>query len=192
VFDRDGDGCPLMFSALAPALIRRSPPGARIWQMFPDEHGFTYGANVGRPLSRGEVRLRSADPAAPPLIDTGYFTDPADMRAIVSSIQRLREMMQARVIRDVIRAELQPGPERRTDAEVEEDVRDKGDAAYHPMGTCRMGGDADSVLDPQLRVRGVEGLRVADNSVMPTPLCAATHGPAVMIGERASALIAGA
>jgi choline dehydrogenase len=161
-----------------------------VWEILPNEHGFQVSVAIGRPRSRGEVRLRSADPADPPSIFPRYFDEPEDMRALVRAVQRLRAMMRGPSLRDVISSELQPGSQvGEGDEALATDIRARSLNYYHPSGTCRMGGDAGSVVDPRLRVRGVDGLRVADASIMPAALCACTHAPAVMIGEKAADLI---
>jgi choline dehydrogenase len=174
---------------MAPALVMRGGVGARLRDLFPHEHGFAVSVSLGRPRSRGKIRLRSADPAAPPLIFPDYLSDPADMRALVAAVRKMRAMIREGDIRRVIAAELAPGEVPDDDDAIEADIRAKAGTFYHPNGTCRMGEDPGAVLDPRLRVRGVRGLRVADNSIMPTALTACTHGPAIMIGERAAALI---
>ena len=99
-------------------------------------------------------------------------------------------MMRERPIRDLIEAELTPGPIANDQAAIEEDIRARAATYFHPSGTCRMGSDPTAVVDPRLRVVGVEGLRVADASVMPAALNACTHAPTIMIGEKAAAMIA--
>jgi choline dehydrogenase len=185
------DGVSDMIVVMAPGLVRRAEMGAKVWDILPNEHGFQISVAIGRPQTKGDVRLRSANPADPPLISPRYFEEPDDMRRLVRGVQRLRDMMRGPAMRDVISNELQPGPECLDDGAVEAEIRERSINYYHPSGTCRMGADETSVVDPQLRVRGVEGLRVADASVMPSPLCACTHAPAIMIGEKAAALIAG-
>jgi len=99
-------------------------------------------------------------------------------------------MMRERPIRDLIETELTPGPIANDQAAIEEDIRARAATYFHPSGTCRMGSDPTAVVDPRLRVVGVEGLRVADASVMPAALNACTHAPTIMIGEKAAAMIA--
>ena len=175
---------------MAPGLTRRAVLGGKPWDMLPNQHGFQASVIVGRPQSRGEVRLRSSDPAAYPQISPNYFNDPQDMHTLVRAVRRLREMLTHPAISNVVSGELQPGSEVRDDDEsLRAEIRARSMSASHPMGTCRMGSDDGAVVDPSLRVRGVEGLRVADLSIVPSPLCACTHGPGIMIGEKAADFI---
>jgi choline dehydrogenase len=140
------------------------------------------------PKSRGTLRLASADPDAAPLIDPGYLTEPDDARVLLDGVELLRETFRSgRVASDV--AELHPGPQLRTRADLAADLPQRATTVYHPVGTCRMGSDERAVVDPQLRVRGVAGLRVADASIMPSITGGNTNAPALMIGEHAAALI---
>ncbi len=148
--------------------------------------------------SRGRVRLRSADPRHKPAIDPGYLSDGADLDPLVTAVGMAREFASARPLRRVLGAELAPGPDVRTDADLREWIRGSLGTIYHPVGTCAMGGDSrlaasklTSVVDPELRVRGVTGLRVADASVMPTVPRGNTNAPVIAVAERAADLIAG-
>jgi choline dehydrogenase len=143
----------------------------------------------GRPLSRGHILLRSADPTAHPRIFPEYFSEPDDLRALARSVLRLREMMRGSAIRDLIEAELAPGAIGNDEASIEQDIRARAATFFHPSGTCRMGSDPTAVVDPRLRVNGIQGLRVADASIMPAALNACTHAPTIMIGEKAAAMI---
>ena len=178
-----------MIVVMAPALITRGGIGWRLGDLFPDRHGFTVMVGVGRPLSRGHVLLRSSDPAAHPRIFPEYFSEPEDLRALVRSVCRMREMMRGPAIRNLIKAELVPGPVTNNQVAIEEDIRARAATFFHPSGTCRMGSDPTAVVDPRLRVNGIEGLRVADASIMPVALNACTHAPTIMIGEKATAMI---
>ena len=105
-------------------------------------------------------------------------------------MRRMRDMMRGPAIRDLIKAELVPGAVANDQAAIEEDIRARAATYFHPSGTCRMGSDPAAVVDPRLRVKGIEGLRVADASIMPAALNASTHAPTIMIGEKAAAMIA--
>lgn len=145
----------------------------------------------GLPRSAGEVRLRSADPQAAPVIRGRFFSDPSDLDALVSGVIFARELVAASAF-DALRAEeLAPGPGARTRGDIAAFLRATADTIYHPAGTCRMGPGDDAVVDASLRVRGLEGLRVADASVMPRLINTATHAACVMIGEKAADLIRG-
>ncbi|MFK4806907.1 GMC family oxidoreductase [Microbacterium sp. ZW CA_36] len=165
-------------------------------------HGLTVGAILLRPRSRGTIRLASADPTAPPLIDPAYLSDPegvdaATMLAGLAACERLIDTEALRAITTGDGAEplrwVQPeGGDRMTPVErAEVSLRRYSHTLYHPVGTARMGTDAASVVDPELRVRGVTGLRVADASVMPTVIRGHTNAPAIVIGEVAADLILG-
>jgi len=143
--------------------------------------------------SRGRIRLRSADPRHRPAIDPGYLSDGGDARALVAGLKMAREFVTARPMAAICKSELAPGAHVRSDAELLEYVRASVATLYHPVGTCAMGGESrwGSVVDPELRVRGVPGLRVIDASVMPTVTRGNTNAPTIAIAERAADLIAG-
>jgi choline dehydrogenase len=142
------------------------------------------------PKSRGTVRLLSADPTAAPEIDPRYLEDPDDVRLLLEGIKLSREIMNSRQLRGMIDGELHPGPAFASDEAIRGELPMRIHTVYHPVGTCRMGQDERSVVDPQLRVRGVAGLRVADASIMPTVTGGNTNAPAMMIGERCAELMA--
>ena len=157
----------------------------------PTEHGFSIGPTGVRPRSRGQITLRSADPFEHPAIDPNYLADPADLASLVEGLKVGREIA-AEASLDAFRGEeLSPGRGAASDAELGAYVRSTCETLYHPVGTCRMGADDDAVVDLELRVRGVDGLRVADASVMPTVPNGNTNAPAMMIAERAADLILG-
>jgi choline dehydrogenase len=144
--------------------------------------------------SRGRIRLRSADPRHRPAIDPGYLTDGGgDARALVAGLKMAREFVTAKPMAAICRSELAPGVHVRSDAELLGYVQSSVVTLYHPVGTCAMGGEArwGSVLDPELRVRGIDRLRVVDASVMPTVPRGNTNAPTIAIAERAADLIAG-
>jgi choline dehydrogenase len=170
--------------AMIPALITRGGVGFRLADLFPERHGFTVMVGSCRPLSRGHILLRSNDPTAHPRIFPEYFCEPEDLRALARSVRRMRDMIRERAIRDLIEAELAPGPIANEQAASEEDIRARAATFFHPSGTCRMGSDPTAVVDPRLRVIGLQGLRVADASIMPAALNACAHA-AAMIAEDA-------
>jgi choline dehydrogenase len=148
--------------------------------------------------SRGRIRLRSADPRHKPAIDPAYLSDLADLDPLVTAVGMAREFAAARPLSRMLGAEIAPGDGVRTDADLREWIRGNLGTIYHPVGTCAMGGDSrlaasklTSVVDPELRVRGVTGLRVADASVLPTVPRGNTNAPVIAIAERAADLIAG-
>lgn len=152
--------------------------------------GFSASVTQCRPLSRGKLQIRSADPIAPPSIQSNYLTDPLDARVLVSGLSILRDIYQQPSFRDLITVdEYMPGAQIQTTSELEEFARQKGGTVFHPVGTCRMGSDARAVVDAQLRVNGVERLRVIDASIMPTIVSTNTNAASIMIGEKGAALV---
>jgi choline dehydrogenase len=125
-----------------------------------------------------------------PRIFPEYFSEPEDLRALARSVRRMRDMMRGTPICGLIEAELTPGPIANEQAAIEEDIRARAATFFHPNGTCHMGSDQTAVVDPRLRVIGLQGLRVADASIMPAALNACAHAPTIMIGEKGAAMIA--
>jgi choline dehydrogenase len=144
-----------------------------------------------QPKSRGWVKLRSANPADAPRILTNMFDDPRDLDAMLRAIKLSRSIYAQAPLRDMILRETLPGPGNASDAELREYIRRNAGHRSHPVGTCRMGHDKDAVVDSQLRVHGIAGLRVADASVMPEVPSGNTNLPSIMVGERAADLILG-
>lgn len=178
----------LLQLCMAPALIIRRGPG--VFGVLPKAHGFSVLLYQGQPFSRGRVRLKSADPLAPPAIEAGVFADPRDLEIMAKGALRLRAMMAERPIRDVIDREIAPAPPAETLDALKSDIRANVSANYHVAGTCRMGQAADAVVDSRLQVHGLRGLRVIDASVMPTVVRANTYATTVMIAERGADFIA--
>jgi choline dehydrogenase len=145
---------------------------------------------VGSP-SRGQVRLASGDPNAKVATTFDYLAERADLDAFVVGVERAREIVAAGPLRGVIGKELHPGARAQTRAEVEQKIRAEMEHTYHPSCTARIGSEADGVVDPELRVYGVQGLRVADASVFPTVPHGNTHAPTVLVGEKAADLLRG-
>ncbi len=142
-----------------------------------------------RPTSRGHVRVRTPYPQDAPAITLNYLSTDEDRQVAIDSIRFTRRIMAARALAKYAPEEWKPGPELQTDAELQRAAGDLGTTIFHPVGTCRMGHDAQAVVDDELRVRGVQGLRVIDASVMPRITSGNTNAPTVMIAERASELI---
>jgi choline dehydrogenase len=150
-------------------------------------HGFSVGPVLLRPESRGSVRLASADPFAPPEIRANYLSSERDLRTLVEGVRLSRRIAAAPALAPFRGAEVLPGDEvADDDAALAEFVRRSAETLYHPVGTCKMGTGADAVVDAQLRVRGVAGLRVVDASVMPTIPSGNTNAPTIMIAEKAA------
>ncbi|MFZ1909573.1 MAG: GMC family oxidoreductase N-terminal domain-containing protein [Burkholderiales bacterium] len=151
-------------------------------------HGMSCHVCVLRPKSRGTLRLASRDARDAPLIDPRFLAEPEDLAALVRGFKLVRSILDAPALAAFASTELYTAKVQ-SDADIERAIRARTDTVYHPAGTCRMGSDAGAVLDPELRVRGVEGLRVADCSVMPSLIGGNTNAPAIMIGERAAEFI---
>jgi choline dehydrogenase len=155
----------------------------------PEGRGFTLGPTLIRPESRGSLRLRSADPADSPLLDPNYLAAEGDVRLLVDGIRICREIAAQSAFDPYRGEETHPGTTCVTESDLATYVRRVGETVYHPVGTCRMGSDSLAVVDAELRVRGVERLRVADASVMPTIIGGNTNAPVIMIAEKAAYLI---
>jgi choline dehydrogenase-like flavoprotein len=154
-------------------------------------YGFSCHVCVLRPKSRGSVGLASADPLAPPRIDPAFLADEGDAKLLLRGVRMTMDLLGREALSGFRGANVF-GEEGLADEALMELVRRRADTVYHPVGTCRMGTDELAVVDPQLRVRGVERLRVADASIMPTLIGGNTNAPAIMIGEKAAALLAAA
>ena len=142
------------------------------------------------PQSRGRLRLASADPTVAPLIDPGYLTEARDREVLLDGIELVRAVMATGKVAPDVR-ELHPGSAVAGRSALAEDLKTRVATVYHPVGTCRMGSDERAVVDPQLRVRGIDGLRVADASIIPSIPGGNTNAVSLMIGEHAAMMIAG-
>lgn len=155
----------------------------------PSEHSFYITVCLLHQKSRGRVTLRSADPTEPPRIALDLFSDPADFATMRAGLRAARDIYRQPPLSSMIDVETIPGPACRTDEELDAAIRRFGGITHHPVGTCAMGVGPHSVVDPQLCVIGIQGLRVADASVMPTIPGANTNAATVMIGEKAADLV---
>ena len=155
------------------------------------DHAVTFGPTLVAPKSRGRVWLRSADPSAKPRILTNTFAEPDDLRSMLDGMKMAREMAATDPMRSALGREIFPGSAAETDDDLIADIRNRVELIYHPVGTCRIGQDDMAVVDPELKVRGIEGLRVADASVMPVIPGGNTNAPTIMVGEKAADLIRG-
>jgi len=158
----------------------------------PPRHGFSIGVVALQPASRGVIALRSADPFAMPVIQPQYLSDPADAEVMMHGVTLARHIVAARPFDALRGGELEPGPGAQHAEDIEAWIRSRAHTVYHPVGSCRLGLDALAVVDPELRVRGIERLRVADVSVLPSIVRGHTAAVATAIGERAADLLRGA
>jgi choline dehydrogenase-like flavoprotein len=142
-----------------------------------------------RPKSRGEVTLESADPFADPLIDPKFLSDPEDMKDMVDGYKAMMKVMSSEHFSKYISEDTTRPVDINDDADIEQAMRELADTVYHPVGTCKMGDDDMSVVDSNLKVHKMKGLRVVDASIMPTLVGGNTNAPTIMIGEKASDLI---
>ncbi len=152
-------------------------------------YGYSCHVCVLRPASTGSVTLASADPMAAPAIDPNYLAEDSDLETLIKGAKMSREIMKTPPLAEYEHKELFGVRDGMSDADWEEIIRNRADTIYHPVGTCKMGVDAMAVVDPELRVHGMEGLRVVDASVMPTVTSGNTNAPTIMIAERAADLI---
>lgn len=154
-------------------------------------HGYGLVSVVLRPKARGHVTLSDAEPNSAPLIDPKFLSEPDDVGLLVKGLKISRRLLETPAWEKVRGREFRPGPQVETDDQLAAYARDTAVTVFHPVGTCRMGGDPGSVVDPELRVRGLDGLRVVDASVMPTLIGGNTAAPTMMIAEKASDMILG-
>ena len=182
-------------------------PGADLQIMYsltpPDSHVWVPGINTRPhdavsllfslllPYSRGSITLRSTDPMDAPRIRLNLLDDERDMKRLISGVRLAREVMSSSPVVELLTREFQPGAQVQSDEAIADFIRNSVQTSYHPTGTCRMGSDAAAVVDPQLRVNGVPGLRVVDASVFPAPIGGNTNAPTIMVAERAADLILG-
>ena len=142
-----------------------------------------------RPESRGHIELGSADPLAPPKMFANYLDAANDRECAVRAISFARKLANTEPMKGLVAEEMKPGPSATTDDAILDFARGNGATIFHPSGTCRMGDDDQSIVDPRLKLRGMEGLWIADCSVMPRLVSGNTNLPAIMIGERAAEMI---
>ncbi|MEO1514594.1 MAG: GMC family oxidoreductase N-terminal domain-containing protein [Bacteroidota bacterium] len=152
------------------------------------DNAFTLCAGLIRPLSRGELKLQSADPAAAPYLDPNYLGEQADYEALYEAVKLCQRLGYTKAMQDWMKVEVLPGKDA-NEAQIEDYIRKSCGTYHHMVGTCKMGIDSRSVVDPELRVHGIEGLRVADASIMPAITSGNTNAPTIMIGEKAADMI---
>jgi choline dehydrogenase len=152
-------------------------------------HAFTMGPTLLHPFSRGDIRLRSSNPLDAPAIRANYLSDSCDMDVMLEGIKLSRKLAATKAFDSYRGTELHPGPAAQDDAALRAHISKFTETLYHPVGTCKMGNDSSAVVDSELRVHGVEGLRVVDASIMPTVVGGNTNAPTIMIAEKAADLI---
>ncbi len=152
-------------------------------------HAFTIGATLVHPYSRGDIRLRSSNPLDAPAIRGNYFSDDRDMKVMVEGVKIARTLALSNAFSSYRGKELLPGADTKDDSAFRAHIAKVAETLYHPVGTCKMGNDATAVVDSELRVHGLEGLRVIDASIMPTVVGGNTNAPTIMIAEKAADLI---
>jgi choline dehydrogenase len=178
-----------MFSPVALSLAP-GVPGRRRAVAYP-RAGVGIYVDLGRPRQRGHVALRSADPAAPPRIAYELLGDAEDVATLIRGGRLARSLFAAPALRSIVLDERFPGASVATDAQWREALKSLVSVFHHPTGTCAIGTGAGAVVDPELRVHGLEGLRIADASVMPLPINGNTNAATIMIAERAAEWLAG-
>ena len=153
------------------------------------KRGITMNVNVLRSESTGSIHIKSANPAEPPAIRFNFLSAENDRRGVLAAIRKGRELMATPPLKDVTGEEIAPGAHVQKDDELLDWVRKNAETTYHPIGTCKMGSDSMAVVDSELRVHGIEGLRVADASIMPTLTSGNTNAPSIMIGEKCAEMV---
>jgi choline dehydrogenase len=177
----------------APDLQYHFAPGYFIEHGFQQikDHAFTFGPTLVHPQSRGRLTLRSSNPLDSPLIHANYFSDARDTQRMLEGVKLARSIAATGPLAKYAKREMLPGPGAKADQALRDHIAKYAETLYHPVGTCKMGSDAAAVVDSELRVRGVEGLRVVDASVMPTIPGGNTNAPTIMIAEKAADMIKG-
>ena len=185
VRSRDGLAAPDLLLGWVPMLTEPGRNGPRIAR----QSGVTCYAHPMRPESKGHIHIVSADPHRPPAINFNFLSSPIDAELTVRAIRIARAIMTAPPMAPLKVTELAPGAGQQSDDEILEWVKGAAETTYHPVGTCKMGSDSMAVVDARLRVHGIDGLRVADASIMPTLTSGNTNAPAIMIGEKAADMV---
>jgi choline dehydrogenase len=185
VRSREGLEAPDLLLGWVPMLTEPGPKGPKISQ----QSGVTCYAHPMRPESKGRIHITSADPHRPPAINFNFLSSPIDAELTVRAVRIARAIMTAPSLGPLQVTEIAPGTSQTTDDEIVDWVKRAAETTYHPVGTCKMGPDPMAVVDAQLRVHGVAGLRVADASIMPTLTSGNTNAPSIMIGEKAADMV---
>jgi choline dehydrogenase len=185
VRSREGLEAPDVLLGWVPMLTEPGPKGPTISR----QSGVTCYAHPMRPESKGHIHITSSDPRRPPAINFNFLSSPIDAEITTRAVRIARSVMTAPAMAPMQVTEIAPGVSRNTDDEILGWVKQAAETTYHPVGTCKMGSDALAVVDAQLRVHGVAGLRVADASIMPTLTSGNTNAPSIMIGEKAADMV---
>lgn len=181
---KDKEVCDLQWTFLP---VKMNDHGRDIKSLM--SYGYTAHVTLLRPKSRGHVTLNCPDPLAPPKIQLNMLSHPQDLKDLIKGVRKTRALMQAPAFDNHLAEEISPGEQCQTDEEIAEFIREKANHIYHPIGTCKMGIDDMAVVDPELRVHGLKGLRVVDASIMPSLIGGNTNAPTIMIAEKASHMI---
>jgi choline dehydrogenase len=185
VRSREGLDAPDLLLGWVPMLTEPGPKGPKLSR----QCGMTCYAHPMRPESKGHIHIVSADPRRPPAINFNFLSSPVDAELTVRAVRIARAVMTAPALARLQVTEIAPGASRSTEDDILGWVRQAAETTYHPVGTCKMGSDALAVVDARLRVHGIEGLRVADASIMPTLTSGNTNAPSIMIGEKAADMV---
>ncbi|HEX3994223.1 MAG TPA: GMC family oxidoreductase N-terminal domain-containing protein [Acetobacteraceae bacterium] len=185
VRSREGLEAPDLLLGWVPMLTEQRPKGPVLSR----QCGMTCYAHPMRPESKGHIHITSADPLKPPAINFNFLSSPIDAELTVRAVRIACSVMHAPAMAPLQVTELAPGADRRTDDEIIDWVKGAAETTYHPVGTCKMGADALAVVDHRLRVHGIDGLRVADASIMPVLTSGNTNAPSIMIGEKAADMV---
>jgi choline dehydrogenase len=185
VRSREGLEAPDALLGWVPMLTEPGPKGPKI----SSQSGVTCYAHPMRPESKGHIHIVAADAHRPPAINFNFLSSPVDAEITVRAVRIARAVMTAPAMAPMLVSEIAPGESRTTDDEILDWVKRVAETTYHPVGTCKMGSDVMSVVDNRLRVHGIEGLRIADASIMPALTSGNTNAPSIMIGEKAADMV---
>ena len=185
VRSREGLDAPDVLLGWVPMLTEPGPKGPKLSR----QSGVTCYAHPMRPESKGHIHIISADPRTPPAINFNFLSSPVDAEITVRAVRIARAVMTAPAMAALQASEIAPGESQTTDDEILAWVKRAAETTYHPVGTCKMGSDAMAVVDARLRVQGIDGLRIADASIMPTLTSGNTNAPSIMIGEKAADMV---
>jgi choline dehydrogenase len=185
VRSREGLEAPDVLLGWVPMLTEAGPKGPKISR----QSGVTCYAHPMRPESKGHIHIVSADPRRPPAINFNFLSSPIDAEITARAVRIARAVMTAPAMAHLQVTEVAPGASQTTDDEILDWVKQAAETTYHPVGTCKMGSDGMAVVDAQLRVHGIQALRIADASIMPALTSGNTNAPSIMIGEKAADML---